>query len=124
MENPVLLCSAMSDSLQPHGLQPSRLLWPWDFPGKNTGVGCHFLLLPDPGIEPASPVPQKILIPDLFSLYNQKQTYLSPGNWDYLAKTKENGKASDCVGCGQCEEICPQHLPIRETLQKVAEQFE
>ena len=30
--------------LQPHGLQPSRLLCPWDFPGKNTGVGCHFLL--------------------------------------------------------------------------------
>ena len=30
--------------LQPYGLQPIRLLWPWDFPGKNTGVGCHFLL--------------------------------------------------------------------------------
>ena len=30
--------------LGPHGLQPSRLLCPWDFPGKNTGVGCHFLL--------------------------------------------------------------------------------
>ena len=30
--------------LWPQGLQPSRLLWPWDFPGKNTGVGCHFLL--------------------------------------------------------------------------------
>ena len=30
--------------LQPHGLQPARLLCPWDFPGKNTGVGCHFLL--------------------------------------------------------------------------------
>ena len=29
--------------LQPHGLQPTRLLCPWDFPGKNTGVGCHFL---------------------------------------------------------------------------------
>ena len=28
----------------PHGLQPTRLLCPWDFPGKNTGVGCHFLL--------------------------------------------------------------------------------
>ena len=28
----------------PHGLQPARLLCPWDFPGKNTGVGCHFLL--------------------------------------------------------------------------------
>ena len=36
--------SVMSDSLQHHGLQPSRLLCPWDFPGKNTGVGCHFLL--------------------------------------------------------------------------------
>ena len=30
--------------LQPHGLYPARLLCPWDFPGKNTGVGCHFLL--------------------------------------------------------------------------------
>ena len=30
--------------LQPHGLQPARFLCPWDFPGKNTGVGCHFLL--------------------------------------------------------------------------------
>ena len=30
--------------LRPRGLQPSRLLCPWDFPGKNTGVGCHFLL--------------------------------------------------------------------------------
>ena len=33
----------MSDSLQPHGLQPTRLLCPWDFPGKSTGVGCHCL---------------------------------------------------------------------------------
>ena len=32
------------DSLRPLGLQPARLLCPWDFPGKNTGVGCHFLL--------------------------------------------------------------------------------
>ena len=34
----------MSDSSRPHGLQPTRLLRPWDSPGKNTGVGCHFLL--------------------------------------------------------------------------------
>ena len=34
----------MSNSLRPHGLWPARLLCPWDFPGKNTGVGCHFLL--------------------------------------------------------------------------------
>ena len=30
--------------VRPHGLQPTRLLHPWDFPGKSTGVGCHFLL--------------------------------------------------------------------------------
>ena len=36
--------SVVSDSLRPHGLQPTRLLHPWDFPGKSTGVGCHCLL--------------------------------------------------------------------------------
>ena len=34
----------MSDSSRPHGLQPTRLLRPWDFPGKSIGVGCHCLL--------------------------------------------------------------------------------
>ena len=34
-------CSVVSDPQQPCGLQPTRLLCPWDFPGKNTGVGCH-----------------------------------------------------------------------------------
>ena len=34
----------MSDSVRPHRRQPTRLPRPWDFPGKNTGVGCHFLL--------------------------------------------------------------------------------
>ena len=42
----VLRCSVMSDSLWPHGLQPTRLLCPWGVSGKNTGVGCHAL----PGI--------------------------------------------------------------------------
>ena len=36
--------SIMSHSSWPHGLQPTRLLHPWDFPGKSTGVGCHCLL--------------------------------------------------------------------------------
>ena len=34
----------MSDSVRPHRRQPTRLPHPWDSPGKNTGVGCHFLL--------------------------------------------------------------------------------
>ena len=37
-------CSIMFDSLQLYGLQPARLLCPWNFLGKNTGVGCYFLL--------------------------------------------------------------------------------
>ena len=35
---------SLSDSVRPHRRQPTRLHRPWDFPGKNTGVGCHFLL--------------------------------------------------------------------------------
>ena len=45
----------MSDSLQPLGLYPTRLLCPWNFPGKNTGVGCYFLLqgiFPTQGLNP------------------------------------------------------------------------
>ena len=52
------VASVVSSSLRPHGLQPTRLLCPWDSPGKNTGVGCHSLPqgnLPDPGIGPKSP---------------------------------------------------------------------
>ena len=37
-------CSVVSDSLRLHGLKPTRLLCPWNSPGKNTGVGCHALL--------------------------------------------------------------------------------
>ena len=38
------MCSVVFDSLQPHELYFARLLYPWNFPGKNTRVGCHFLL--------------------------------------------------------------------------------
>ena len=40
----VLSCSVVSNSLQSHELQPTKLLCPQDFPGKKTAVGCHFLL--------------------------------------------------------------------------------
>ena len=42
--NHCYVASVVSDSVWPHGLQPTRLLHPRDSPGKNTGVGCHFLL--------------------------------------------------------------------------------
>ena len=60
------VASVVSDSVGPHGLWPTRLLCPWDSPGKNTGVGCHFLLqgnLPYPGIKPRSPALQADSLP-------------------------------------------------------------
>ena len=42
------VASVVSDSVRPHRWQPTRLSCPWDSPGKNTGVGCHFLLHPTP----------------------------------------------------------------------------
>ena len=46
----VLVAKSRPTLLQTHGLQPTRLFCPWDFPGKNSGVGCHFLpqgIVPD-----------------------------------------------------------------------------
>ena len=73
--------------------------------------------------------PMSIPIPKYFSLYNadlqeseKKPWYTQEEYYEML--TKEHGKASDCIGCGQCESICPQHLPIIENLKLVAERFE
>ena len=52
----VVSFSVVPDSWRPHGLQPTRLLGPWDFPGKGTGVGYHFLLqgiVPSQGLNPS-----------------------------------------------------------------------
>ena len=70
--------------------------------------------------------PKKIPIPDLFSCYNAKK-YFNDWNQDMYYETvytARNSKASDCIKCGKCEKECPQHLPIRDLLKKVAEEFE
>lgn len=70
--------------------------------------------------------PKKILIPSLFADMNAKKTYKDWNSSFYYntVHTKENGKASDCIKCGKCEKICPQHLEIRKLLEQVAEEFE
>lgn len=69
--------------------------------------------------------PMKISIPDLFACYNSKKQFNDwNSNMYYGVHTKENGKASDCIKCGQCERVCPQHLKIREYLEEVANTFE
>ena len=64
--SPSVSHSVVPDSLQPHGLQSTRLLCPWDFPGKDTGVGCHFPSLgdhPNSGIQPGFPALQADSLP-------------------------------------------------------------
>ena len=69
--------------------------------------------------------PQKILIPDLFACYNDQKVFTGVSQqWHYNVNTKQNGKASDCIECGACESVCPQHLKIRELLKEVAKEFE
>lgn len=69
--------------------------------------------------------PKRILIPDLFSCLNTKRKYQDWGSdYYYGVHTKDHGKASDCIRCGKCERICPQHLKITELMQQVREAFE
>lgn len=73
--------------------------------------------------------PMRIAIPRYFSLYNADMQEIKEKGWtpqgEYYANlTKTFGKASECIGCGQCESVCPQHLPIIEHLQEVAAHFE
>ena len=72
--------------------------------------------------------PKKIAIPKYFSLYNADKQELEGKGWTpqgeyYDRLTAVFGKASDCIGCGQCERACPQHLPIIRHLKEVAEYF-
>lgn len=70
--------------------------------------------------------PKQISIPDLFSCMNAKMVF-HDWNADYYyndVHTVNHGKASDCVKCGKCEEVCPQHLKIRDLLEDVAKEFE
>ncbi|MGO5166051.1 MULTISPECIES: aldo/keto reductase [unclassified Candidatus Paralachnospira] len=73
--------------------------------------------------------PMNIPIPKYFSLYNAdkqeiKSKWWTPQGSYYNRLTTIFGKASDCIACGQCESICPQHLPIIEDMEKVAAYFE
>ncbi len=70
--------------------------------------------------------PKQISIPDLFAIMNTKQLH-HDWNADYYYEevhTAPGRRASDCLKCGKCEKICPQHLPIRKLLEDVAKEFD
>ena len=74
--------------------------------------------------------PMQTPIPKYFSLYNEDMREdLAQKGWTVNYSNYENltarfGKASDCVACGQCEGVCPQHLPVIAQLKDVAAHFE
>lgn len=72
--------------------------------------------------------PKNIAIPQYFAIYNSIMrttgSYSSQQVYYNNINLAGHGKAGECIKCGKCESACPQHLPIRECLVKVAEKFE
>ncbi|MBQ3276124.1 MAG: aldo/keto reductase [Oscillospiraceae bacterium] len=70
--------------------------------------------------------PMSIPIPDIFRIANflrRTRRGISAKQY-YEELTAETGRASDCVACGQCENVCPQHLPVIELLKECGEKLE
>ena len=75
--------------------------------------------------------PMKIAIPKYFRMYNEN-IFENTDNDEWTVEYSEypqlldggGGKATDCIACGQCEGVCPQHLPIIENLRKISEHIE
>ena len=71
--------------------------------------------------------PQRIPIPKYFSMYNEDmRENLAEKGWtvnmsNYATLSQKAGKPGDCIACGQCESVCPQHLPIIDNRKKVTE---
>ncbi len=79
-------------------------------------TACHYC---------TSGCPMNISIPELFSCYNHKVNFHDWNQDYYYAQiTRDGGKSSECIECGQCEGICPQHLEIIRLLKDVSGEFE
>jgi predicted aldo/keto reductase-like oxidoreductase len=70
--------------------------------------------------------PQSIAIPKIFGAYNRKLVYndLPAAQLQYAVEVFRRGKASDCIGCGKCERVCPQHIGIIENLKTIGEKLD
>ena len=104
------VASVVSDSVRTHGLQPTRFLRPWDSPGKNTGVGCHFLLQ-CMKVESESEVTQSCL-----TLSNPMDCSL-PGSsihGIFRATLLEWGAIAFSIGAKNC--YIPSSLSVRKTV--------
>ena len=108
----------MANSQRPHGLQPTRLLRPWDFPGRSTGVGCHCLLQLE-----EQPIPETLFPPHfcspgcLLCLWNSPAKNTAVSNHSLLQGIFPNPGINS--GLLHCRKIlyCLSHLGSRMRLQ-------
>lgn len=71
--------------------------------------------------------PQSINIPEVIKALNvtrRSEKEVGRAKSFYAKVTKDSGRAGDCIACGQCEGVCPQHLPIIELMQEAASKFD
>ena len=70
--------------------------------------------------------PNNIVIPKIMEMLNREKVYKDVGSakFGYFWETKFGGKASDCIECGKCEEVCPQQIGIIELLKEAAAKYE
>lgn len=80
-------------------------------------TSCHYC---------TSGCPQQIPIPEIFSARNQQLIWgqLEKGVEEYRNSTKNSGKASECIACGQCESACPQQIDVINKLKECADCFD
>ncbi len=108
-------------NFQPLNQQEQKIIWQAQRILGNSATipctACHYC---------TEGCPKQIPIPDIFKAMNM---YLGNGQKEaakkeYLAITKDGHKASDCIACGQCERVCPQHLPIINNLKQCSKILE
>ena len=106
-----LVTSVMSDSVQPCGLPPARILCPWDSPGKHTGVGCHALLqgiFPTQGLNPGLLHCRQILYHQATMLVEFKYglpTHNTTNDVICCLKMRWNWNRSNSIGNGSMSEL-------------------
>ncbi len=83
---------------------------------KNGCTGCAYCM----------PCPNGVNIPRNFRIWNDYAMYgnKEAAKKNYFVDLKESERADVCIGCGQCEEVCPQHLSIRDNLRAVEEEMQ
>lgn len=93
-----------------------------DIINENTTIPCTTCRYCEAGC------PENIAIPDYFALYNNAKGAVTDNITSqfvyYMNLTSTRGKASDCIKCRKCEDLCPQHLMITEYLKDVVKEFE